>query len=138
MRLSNGVARLENGIAALGRIIGRAGRNTGHAIARTAHHARDTLASKHADLKVELAARQVLDTSRRMAQLPDSDRVLVELRAQELVQIEDTARVRRQEMALRRDLAKRVLRGEVQINVIRPENASCSPQPSSPSLDSGC
>lgn len=107
MRISNGIAHIENGFTAFGR-----------KIKSTAQAAAFTVRCKREDFKVELLARQLHDTRTKLDALKGIDRTEVELREIELATLKDASRIRRQEMKLRREYAKRVIKGEIDLTTL--------------------
>lgn len=121
MRLSNGVKWIENKAVALGTKL-----HDGYDTARA------KLSAKREDLRIEVIAQQQADAQRRAAALRPLDRFQVDTRVMEIRALREATEVRKAEARLRRDIARRIKRGEISL-----EEISCSRMPSSPLPDYG-
>lgn len=102
MRFSNIVRRLENGVI-----------NATSFVSVKAEDLRCAVSDKFNSTKLEVKAVQLADLRYKMRHMPPLDRQEVELRASEINMIRDATLVRRQELKRRRELARKVLRGEL-------------------------
>lgn len=102
MRLSNLVAKTENGLA-----------NSFNWLGVKAENLRCNLVDKVSTAKLEVRAAQLAALRTQLKTMSPLDRQEIELRASEINMIKDAAAVRRQEMKLRRQIARRIVSGEL-------------------------
>lgn len=87
--------------------------NTASFVQTKAEDLRCAVSDKFSAARLEVKAIQLADLRTQLKAMPSLDRQEIELRASEITMVRDAAAVLRQEKQARRELARKILRGEL-------------------------